>query len=131
MDVPNQTTPPGKKETGLQPAFTITVEDPQKVEDPIGAFIMYTVHCNDYGSPIACASSPFFRDSLAPLHDLSAHHISLSRHPMLRMVALPSPLSCRRTSYRAVSAVVLGSRTDKSRQSTLQPTRAMTDRCIL
>ena len=60
MDVPNQTTPPGKNETGLQPVFTITVEDPQKVEDPIGAFIMYTVHCNDYGSPIClCEFSVF------------------------------------------------------------------------
>ncbi|KAI9454444.1 Vps5-domain-containing protein [Russula earlei] len=36
--------PPEKKETGLQPVFTITVEDPQKVGDPIRAFTMYTVH---------------------------------------------------------------------------------------
>jgi len=44
MDVPNQTAPPEKKETGLQPVFTISVEDPQKVGDPTRAFIMYTVH---------------------------------------------------------------------------------------
>lgn len=37
-------TTPGKKETGLQPLFTITVEDPQKVGDPIRAYTMYTVH---------------------------------------------------------------------------------------
>jgi sorting nexin-1/2 len=39
-----QTTPAEKKETGLQPVFAITVEDPQRVGDPIRAFIMYTVH---------------------------------------------------------------------------------------
>ena|ERR1700730_14922622 len=41
---PPQTAPPAKKETGLQPVFTISVEDPQKVGDPIRAFTMYTVH---------------------------------------------------------------------------------------
>ncbi|KAI9451700.1 Vps5-domain-containing protein [Lactarius psammicola] len=41
---PSQTTPAAKKETGLQPLFTITVDDPQKVGDPIRAFTMYTVH---------------------------------------------------------------------------------------
>ncbi|KAI0285806.1 Vps5 C terminal like-domain-containing protein [Russula aff. rugulosa BPL654] len=39
-----QTTPTDRKETGLQSVFAITVEDPQKVGDPIRAFIMYTVH---------------------------------------------------------------------------------------
>ena len=39
-----QTTPAEKKESGLQPVFVISVEDPQKVGDPIRAFIMYTVH---------------------------------------------------------------------------------------
>jgi hypothetical protein len=39
-----QMTPAEKKETGLQPVFAITVEDPQRVGDPIRAFIMYTVH---------------------------------------------------------------------------------------
>jgi len=34
MNVPNQTAPPEKKETGPQPVFSITVEDPQKVGDP-------------------------------------------------------------------------------------------------
>jgi sorting nexin-1/2 len=33
-----------RKEIGLQPVFTITVDDPQKVGDPIRAFTMYTVH---------------------------------------------------------------------------------------
>lgn len=41
---PRPTTPAEKKETGLHPVFVITVEDPQKVGDPIRAFIMYTVH---------------------------------------------------------------------------------------
>jgi sorting nexin-1/2 len=44
MDNSNQTATPEKQEAGLQPVFTITVEDPQKVGDPIRAFIMYTVH---------------------------------------------------------------------------------------
>jgi sorting nexin-1/2 len=43
-NVPNQTAPSEKKESKLQPVFTITVEDPQKVGDPIRAFTMYTVH---------------------------------------------------------------------------------------
>ncbi|KAI0272519.1 Vps5 C terminal like-domain-containing protein [Gloeopeniophorella convolvens] len=33
-----------KKDTGLQPLFTITVDDPQKVGDPIRGYTMYTVH---------------------------------------------------------------------------------------
>ncbi|KAH9066714.1 Vps5-domain-containing protein [Lactarius vividus] len=41
---PPQETPAAKKETGLQPLFTITVDDPQKVGDPIRAYTMYTVH---------------------------------------------------------------------------------------
>jgi hypothetical protein len=44
MDVPNQTAPSEKKEAGIQPMFTISVEDPQKVGDPIRAFTLYTVH---------------------------------------------------------------------------------------
>jgi hypothetical protein len=47
-----QTTPTEKKETGLQPLFAITVEDPQKVGDPIRAFIMYTVHTKACSVPI-------------------------------------------------------------------------------
>ena len=39
-----QTAPIEKKEAGIQPMFSISVEDPQKVGDPIRAFIMYTVH---------------------------------------------------------------------------------------
>ncbi|KAH9019146.1 Vps5 C terminal like-domain-containing protein [Lactarius hengduanensis] len=39
-----QETPAAKKETGLQPLFAITVDDPQKVGDPIRAYTMYTVH---------------------------------------------------------------------------------------
>ncbi|KAI0255922.1 Vps5 C terminal like-domain-containing protein [Lactifluus subvellereus] len=37
-------TEPSEKESGLQPVFSITVDDPQKVGDPIRAFTMYTVH---------------------------------------------------------------------------------------
>lgn len=36
--------PPLDKNTGLQPVFSITVDDPQKVGSPIGAYTMYTVH---------------------------------------------------------------------------------------
>lgn len=36
--------PPLDKNTGLQPVFSITVDDPQKVGNPIGAYTMYTVH---------------------------------------------------------------------------------------
>ncbi|KAH9995539.1 Vps5 C terminal like-domain-containing protein [Russula vinacea] len=45
-----QAAPVEKKETGQQPMFTISVEDPQKVGDPIRAYIMYTVHtkANDF-----------------------------------------------------------------------------------
>lgn len=31
-------------ENGIQPVFLITVDDPQKVGDPIRSFTMYTVH---------------------------------------------------------------------------------------
>ncbi|KAI0305858.1 Vps5 C terminal like-domain-containing protein [Multifurca ochricompacta] len=41
---PPETAPLEKKEIGLQPLFTITVDDPQKVGDPIRAFTMYTVY---------------------------------------------------------------------------------------
>jgi sorting nexin-1/2 len=41
---PRPTAPAENKETGQQPMFTISVEDPQKVGDPIRAYIMYTVH---------------------------------------------------------------------------------------
>jgi sorting nexin-1/2 len=40
----SQTTLAVNKDIGLQPLFTITVDDPQKVGDPIRAFTMYTVH---------------------------------------------------------------------------------------
>lgn len=33
-----------KKENGIQPVFVITVDDPQRVGDPIRAYTMYTVH---------------------------------------------------------------------------------------
>ena len=39
-----QTTPAEKTESGQEAVFAISVEDPQKVGDPIRAFIMYTVH---------------------------------------------------------------------------------------
>ena len=44
---PAQTIPTAaqpRTETGLQPVFVITVDDPQKVGDPIRSFTMYTVH---------------------------------------------------------------------------------------
>ncbi|KAI0794061.1 Vps5 C terminal like-domain-containing protein [Fomes fomentarius] len=38
-------TPAGaKKENGIRPVFVITVDDPQRVGDPIRAYTMYTVH---------------------------------------------------------------------------------------
>lgn len=36
--------PATKKENGIQPVFVITVDDPQRVGDPIRAYTMYTVH---------------------------------------------------------------------------------------
>jgi sorting nexin-1/2 len=36
--------PPLDKNTGLQPVFSITVDDPQKVGSPINTYTMYTVH---------------------------------------------------------------------------------------
>ncbi|TBU27285.1 Vps5-domain-containing protein [Dichomitus squalens] len=33
-----------KRENGIQPVFVITVDDPQRVGDPIRAYTMYTVH---------------------------------------------------------------------------------------
>ncbi|KAH9479365.1 Vacuolar protein sorting-associated protein vps5 [Psilocybe cubensis] len=41
---------------GLQPVFTITVDDPQKVGDPIRSFTMYTVHTRTT-SPLFAKSS--------------------------------------------------------------------------
>ncbi|KAI9063885.1 Vps5-domain-containing protein, partial [Trametes sanguinea] len=35
---------PVKKDTGIQPVFVISVDDPQKVGDPIRPYTMYTVH---------------------------------------------------------------------------------------
>jgi len=64
MGIPNQMAPPEKKETGPQPVFTITVEDPQKVGDPIRAFIMYTVHTKT-------ASAAFSKPSFSVLRRYS------------------------------------------------------------
>jgi sorting nexin-1/2 len=33
-----------RNDNSIQPVFTISVEDPQKVGDPIRSFTMYTVH---------------------------------------------------------------------------------------
>jgi sorting nexin-1/2 len=33
-----------RDENGIRPVFVITVDDPQKVGDPIRSFTMYTVH---------------------------------------------------------------------------------------
>ena len=33
-----------RNDNGIQPVFIISVEDPQKVGDPIRSFTMYTVH---------------------------------------------------------------------------------------
>ncbi|KAG6821426.1 hypothetical protein H0H93_010150 [Arthromyces matolae] len=41
----NSDTPASRRsDSGLQPVFTITVDDPQKVGDPIRGYTMYTVH---------------------------------------------------------------------------------------
>ncbi|CCM01808.1 uncharacterized protein FIBRA_03876 [Fibroporia radiculosa] len=45
-----------RTETGLQPVFMITVDDPQKVGDPIRAYTMYTVHTKTT-SPLYSKSS--------------------------------------------------------------------------
>ncbi|KAJ8514579.1 hypothetical protein ONZ45_g7888 [Pleurotus djamor] len=44
-----------RKDNGLQPVFVITVDDPQKVGDPIRGFTMYTVHTR--------TTSPMFQKS--------------------------------------------------------------------
>ena len=115
MDVPNQTTPPpGKKETGLQPVFAITVEDPQKVEDPSVRLscmlytVMTTVHL------FTCSSSPSFRRFSRPVAQAqrSSHFpFTLSHHPTNGRVALlsPSPLSCRK-KHHALSHQRISSR---------------------
>ncbi|KAI0057475.1 Vps5-domain-containing protein [Artomyces pyxidatus] len=48
--------PAPKRENGLQPVFTITVDDPQKVGDPIRGYTMYTVHTRTT-SPLFSKSS--------------------------------------------------------------------------
>lgn len=44
-----------RDENGIQPVFVITVDDPQKVGDPIRSFTMYTVHTR--------TTSPLFQKS--------------------------------------------------------------------
>ncbi|KIM90434.1 hypothetical protein PILCRDRAFT_59950 [Piloderma croceum F 1598] len=44
-----------RNDTGIQPVFIISVDDPQKVGDPIRSFTMYTVHTR--------TTSPLFRKS--------------------------------------------------------------------
>ncbi|KAF6761621.1 protein transporter [Ephemerocybe angulata] len=46
---------PEKPDNGIQPVFVITVDDPQKVGDPIRPFTMYTVHTR--------TTSPLFQKS--------------------------------------------------------------------
>jgi len=109
-DDDDEMTPPGKKETGLQPAFTITIEDPQKVGTPSVRLSCILNTVMTMVLLFTCSSSPSFRRFSRPVHNLSAQRISLSRYPIiLRMVALlsPYPHSCRK-KHRAVSAVVLG-----------------------
>lgn len=45
-----------RNDSGLQPVFVITVDDPQKVGDPIRAYTMYTVHTKTT-SPLYSKSS--------------------------------------------------------------------------
>ncbi|KAF9466094.1 Vps5 C terminal like-domain-containing protein [Collybia nuda] len=46
---------PTRNDNGLQPVFVISVDDPQKVGDPIRSFTMYTVHTR--------TTSPLFQKS--------------------------------------------------------------------
>lgn len=47
---------PPKPDSGLPPVFVITVDDPQKVGDPIRPFTMYTVHTRvGYAYPFSVA----------------------------------------------------------------------------
>ncbi|OBZ73550.1 Sorting nexin-1 [Grifola frondosa] len=48
-------TPAPRTENGLQPVFVVTVDDPQRVGDPIRAHTMYTVHTK--------TTSPLFKKS--------------------------------------------------------------------
>jgi len=51
-----RSTPAPRSDTGLQPVFVISVDDPQKVGDPIRAYTMYTVHTKTT-SPLYSKSS--------------------------------------------------------------------------
>ncbi|PPR08142.1 hypothetical protein CVT24_012356 [Panaeolus cyanescens] len=54
-DEPAGNARPTRNDNGLQPVFVITVDDPQKVGDPIRSFTMYTVHTR--------TTSPLFQKS--------------------------------------------------------------------
>lgn len=57
-----------RKDTTIQPVFTISVDDPQKVGDPIRSFTMYTVHTR-----VSVTFLPFLLCSIdLPTDDLSA-----------------------------------------------------------
>lgn len=80
----NRVLSPNRNDKGIQPVFTITVDDPQKVGDPIRSFTMYTVHTrvrmfhfknllldtensNPYRRPPPCTKSQLFQSSVGTL----------------------------------------------------------------
>ena len=55
-----------KKDNSIRPVFVITVDDPQRVGDPIRAYTMYTVHTK------VCIYSRLI------------HNVSVPSHPIIR-----------------------------------------------
>ena len=65
-----------RNDTGIQPVFIISVDDPQKVGDPIRSFTMYTVHTR-----VSRLSSPIRLRLSLPSH--RQHLQFFENHPSL------------------------------------------------
>jgi len=69
---------PSRTETGLQPVFAISVEDPQKVGDPIRSFTMYTVYTRvSTNQSVTCLSTIgiCFSQTTSPLFQKSTFSV--------------------------------------------------------
>ena len=69
---------PIRNEKGIQPVFIITVDDPQKVGDPIRSFTMYTVHTRVTPFPYNNPHSKIFNQTNRPLLLYSKNPLSPS-----------------------------------------------------
>lgn len=63
----NNTLKVTRDDNGIQPIFVITVDDPQKVGDPIRSFTMYTVHTRVCQPAVAFDSSEFDLPDYIPI----------------------------------------------------------------